>query len=481
MKNEKQNTIKTALPELPINKDLPYIMHIDLNSCFATIEQQANRLLRNKPVGVSAYNTPHGFVIAASYDAKRKGVKLGVNNAQAKMLCPDITILTPDPSKYREAHRLFKAVLLEYSPNVVPKSIDEFILDLEHSPALKRAKLKILNQESHISEEGCKIHNQAMLQIATEIKLKIAESLGEYVTVNIGISTNRFLAKYAAGFDKPDGMTLIDHSNLIEKFTNMNLIDLPGINVRYRARLRIAGIFTPLDFLHADLNKLEKQVFHSINGYHWYRRLRGYEADAVDFSRKSIGHQYALPDKTTDLEKLERLLMKLCEKTGRRLRKSNYYATGIHLYLGFVSDYPAYDGPSSFENMHNIRSWHHGEKVYHRLYSTQDIYLEAKRLLHSAEIPSKVKIMSVHVFGLEPWDPEQLNLFQIEESKLEGQKSKVKTTEFGLRSVDAQKRVSDAVDEVNNRYGEFVITPGLIIEMQGEILDRIAFGQVNEL
>ena len=89
--------------------------------------------------------------------------------------------------------------------------------------------------------------------------------------------------------------------------------------------------------------------------------------------------------------------------------------------------------------------------------------------------------MSVHVFGLEPWYPEQLNLFQIEGSKLKGQKSKVKTTEFGLRSVDAQKRVSDAVDEVNNRYGEFVITPGLIIEMQGEILDRIAFGQVNEL
>jgi DNA polymerase IV len=465
-----------------LNTALPYIIHIDLNSCFAIIEQQANRLLRGKPVGIAAYDTPRGFVIAASYEAKAKGVKLGVNVEQSRALAPGIIILTPDPPKYREAHRRFKAVLQDYSSVVIPKSIDEFIVDLSDSPALRRKILdirreqattkapKISNITSKISNFDRQVHNTAMLEIGKEIKKRIAESLGEWVTVNVGIGTNRFLAKYAAGFGKPDGMTLIDHTNLLSKYDNQKLVDLPGINVRYRARLRIAGIYTPLDFLAADMNLLKKQVFKSINGYHWYRRLRGYEADAVEFSRKSIGHQYALPQKTTDKLKLERLLMKLCEKTGRRLRKNNYYASGIHLYLGFASDQPQWDDPASFEHMHKMRSWHHGEKVQYRLYSTSDIYEAAKRLLYQAafeesdglhtsdsfgaatkhgtngiEIPSReywsgqaknseelsgvpdsvrkqsercafrqrVKIMSVHVFGLEPWDPEQLTIFDI--------------------------------------------------------------------
>jgi DNA polymerase-4 len=326
------------------------------------------------------------------------------------------------------------------------------------------------------SAEERNIHNQAMLQIGTDIKRKIAERLGEWVTVNIGISTNRFLAKYAAGFDKPDGMTLIDHTNLRSKYQNMNLVDLPGINTRFRARLRAAGIYTPLDFLGADMQILKKQVFKSINGYHWYMRLRGYEADAVEFSQKSIGHQHALSDKTKDLDKLERLLVKLCEKTGRRLRKGNYYATGIHLHLGFVREQSVDSPPIGFENMHQLSSWHHGEKVHYRLYSTLDIYEAAKKILKTAEIPRNVSIMSVHVFGLHPWNPEQLNIFDIDTIQED-----VRLDRTHYSSISANKRVSDAVDNINNRYGEFVITPAMMLDMQGTILDRIAFGQVRDL
>jgi DNA polymerase-4 len=465
-------------PQPPLNMALPYTMHIDLNSCFAIIEQQANRLLRGRPVGIAAYDTPRGFVIAASYQAKAKGVKLGVNVGQARAMCPGIAIMTPDPAKYREAHKLFKELLLEYTPDVVPKSIDEFVLNMNASPALRS---KILSGLSH---------NEAMLEIGNSMKQKIRERLGEYVTVNVGISTNRFLAKYAAGFGKPDGMTLIDHANLESMYKDNKLVDLPGINTKYRARLRLAGIYTPLDFLSANLQTLRKQVFKSIVGYYWYQQLRGYEIETKESARKTIGHQYALPDKTTDIDKLERLLIKLCEKTGRRLRKNNLYAQGIHLYLGFASDYPSMDGPSSFENMHNIKSWHHGERVYHRLYSTSDIYEAAKKLLHSAEISGNVKIMSVTVFNLSDWDPEQLSIFDSEgqkskventESKVEGQKSKVKTIATDIRSQGARKRTSDAVDAINNRYGEFVINPAIMMDMNGEILDRIAFGQVKDM
>ena len=511
------NTIFTTLL---LNKTDPMIMHIDLNSCFAIIEQQANRLLRGKPVGIAAYDTPRGFVLAASYEAKAQGIALGVNVEQSRALCPGIVIMTPDPSKYREAHKRFKALLLEYTPDVVPKSIDEFVLDFTKSSALREriAKTEFMEKKNRdVLRTGADtVHNNVMLELATEIKQKIAERLGEWVTVNVGIAPNRFLAKYGAGFDKPDGMRLIDHTNIQMQYEGMNLIDLPGINVRYRRRLREAGIYTPTDFFNADMNKLKKQVFKSINGYHWYRRLRGFEADAVEFSRKSIGHQHALKHQAVDMPLLERLLMKLCEKTGRRLRKNNYYATGIHLYIGFTAQpqtlhehtlqgggeqhsvaYREYGkraaqsttqqsssniGRSSgfagnaHDVMYGMRSWSHGEKVYHRLYSTQDIYKAAKRLLHSAEISNRVKIMSVHVFGLEPWDPEQLSIFDIPATD-----ETVRLDRTHFSSVTAQKRLSDAVDIINNRYGEFVVTPALMIEMQGEILDRIAFGQVRDM
>ncbi|MEM6997970.1 MAG: hypothetical protein AAF413_03620 [Patescibacteria group bacterium] len=437
-----------------LNRSDPLIMHIDLNSCFAIMEQQANRLLRGRPVGVAAYDSPRGFVLAASYEAKAKGIKLGVNCKEAQQMCPGIVILTPDPAKYREAHHRFKRVMESFSSDVEAKSIDEFILDLSGSPAI-RAGL-------------------TPTEIGLEIKQKIAEQIGEAVTVNVGIGTNRFLAKYAAGFGKPDGMTQIDHTNLVEKFTNMDLVDLPGINVRYRRRLRSAGISNPLEFLKADERTLKKIVFKSVVGSYWYQRLRGWEVDKRNFSRKTIGHQYALKQKTADKQELEKLLMKLCEKVGRRLRRKGYYAHGIHLYLGFEQfkdglpkevaeryGYGKHNVAAGFETTPYLKSWHEGRKLSCRLYSSRDVFTAAKQLLHLADIPANVKIMSVNVYDIRPWSPEQTNLFEDQ------------------RDLSSNKKLSDAIDQINNRYGEFKITPATMADMQGTILDRVAFGNTD--
>src|ERR1043166_6183771 len=97
--------------QMPINRAEPRIMHIDLNSCFSTIEQQANPLLRHKPVAVGAYKHDHGVILAASYEAKAMGIKLGTFVRYAKAMCPGIIILMPDAPKYREAHKRFREVL----------------------------------------------------------------------------------------------------------------------------------------------------------------------------------------------------------------------------------------------------------------------------------------------------------------------------------------------------------------------------------
>ena len=183
MSNSVQPHMPTTIPQL-LNKAEPYVMHIDLNSCFAIIEQQANRLLRGRPVGVAAYDTPRGFVLAASYEAKAHGVKLGVNVEQSRSMAPGIVVMTPDPAKYREAHRLFKQVLLEYSPDVAAKSIDEFVLDMSASTALRNMKNEIRNKrsiavrDSNLAEK-LQVHNQVMLQIGRDIKAKIRQLLAE--------------------------------------------------------------------------------------------------------------------------------------------------------------------------------------------------------------------------------------------------------------------------------------------------------------
>jgi DNA polymerase-4 len=410
--------------DLQINDDQPLVMHIDLNSCYAIIEQQANPLIRNKPVGVAAYDSPGGFIIASSYEAKRLGIKL-MRIREAKAICRDLIILTPDPEKYFDAHRRFREVLERYTNEVTPKSIDEFQVDFRGSRAISDGK--------------------NLVDIGYKIKRDIKQSLGEYVTVNIGIAPNRFLAKVAAGMDKPDGLDLVYGEDILNLYGQLDLLDLPGINYRYKARLNMAGIFTPLDFLEAPMFKLKKQVFKSIVGYYWYLRLRGYEVDSVKFGTKSFGNDYSVGDKTSDPEKVSKLIMKLSEKTGRRLRKHNYQAQGVFLGLGFE----------------NRSWWGKSRRTKSMLYSTQDIYLNLMRLFRQVEIPARVTHINISVFNVVKANPVQLGLFD------------------GTR-LDTNS-LARASDKINDRYGEYTVVPASMANMQDTIIKRVPFGSVRDI
>ena len=110
----------------------PRIVHVDLNSCFATLEQQASPHLRGKPIVVAAYDSPGGCVVAPSIEAKRLGIKTGMSVRDARILCPEVIVRTPHPSLYRDAHMRFRKIFMDYTPEVTPKSIDEAILDFTH-------------------------------------------------------------------------------------------------------------------------------------------------------------------------------------------------------------------------------------------------------------------------------------------------------------------------------------------------------------
>jgi len=204
-------------------------------------------------------------------------------------------------------------------------------------------------------------------------------------------------------------------------------------------------------------------VFKSIVGQQWYMRLRGHEPDRRSFERKTIGHQHAISKQTADPEELQKILMKLSEKAGRRLRKNDLYAGGISLWMGFAGNRNHWQISGGTAPQDERTGWHHSEEVAARLYATHDIYAHAKRLLQSAQVIEPVRLMAVTVFDLHQQDPEQLDLFGSERGYL------------------AARRISDALDAVNNRYGEFMVTPASMLDMQGVVLDRIAFGNVRDM
>ncbi len=409
--------------ETLINHDKPLLMHIDLNSCFATIEQQANPLLRGKPLVVAAYSTPNAFILAPSIEAKRIGIKMGMRVRDARLISSQVIVRTPDPPKYRDVHLKFKKIFESYSPDVTPKSIDEAIIDFHDVENLK----------------------PDLVRIAREIKSRMKTEIGEWIICSIGISTNMFLAKLGASLHKPDGLDVIDHTNLIATYKNTTLLDLCGINVRYQVRLNMGGIHTPLDFFHASCEHLEKRVFRSIVGRRWFEKLRGFEADQKDFPTKSIGQQYALKIPTDDPKALSPLIMKLCEKMGRRLRKKGLIAHGIHMWFSY----------------RDHTSWHRGRLMNRDLYTTMELYRHAQLIFNSQPEMKAITHMGVSCYELTENNSMQMSMFEEDTSKA--------------------RKVADAADELNDKYGEFTVVPGLMINMDNLILDRIAFGGVRDI
>lgn len=382
----------------------PTVMHVDINSCFATIEQQANPRLRGIPTVVAAYTTPRGCILAASREAKALGIQTGMRVFEGQRICPKLRVLPSDPPKYRFINKQLVFLLSQYSPDVEVKSIDEMVLRV--IPA--RAGICV---------------------IAQEIKKRIKEEIGEWITVSIGISTNRYLAKVASNLHKPDGLDTIAAHNIEHILCSLKLTDLSGIKEGMSARLRMHGIFTPLAFYYAS-GKTLKSAFSSKIGYDWWHMLHGYESDLYDRTAvKTIGHSFALPTPygTRD-PRLHQILCQLVEKMGRRLRQNGFSAQGIHVSCGY---------------------WHHGEKISRQLFTNRDLYQEALRIL--AKAPDQpVRLLAVTSFAL--------------------------TKEKQMNFLEKSDALTHALDAIADRWGERAVFPARMLGMKHSVLDRIAFG-----
>ena len=412
-------------------------MHIDLNSAFAMTEQQANPLLRGRPVGVTNRLNNYAICIAASYEAKRVGINLGTRNGEAKVIAPNFVMCESDAAKYQYVNKQMQAIFASYSPSFTMKSVDEGVIDFRGMKSLLKGR--------------------TLEDIGYEIKQRVREEVGDYMTVNVGIGQNRWLAKVAAGFMKPDGLYTINKDNLEAVYGFMRLVELPYIKRRMERRLNEAGIYTTLDFYRASERTLSKQVFKSVNGHHWYLKLRGYETE-VEFGIRTVGRSYVLEHRTADSEEMAALLYKASAKVARRLRKNNLAARGLMLWLGYVREpdtgwSKGWGGPRGWHERHMYKTAvHRADQLYAR---ALELY-EHSRKEHPDRVVSSLMITS---YAVEPVKSDQLYLWQGEEARAD--------------------RIEEAMNTINDRYGELKLVPASVMKSKNPMVDKIPFGTVR--
>ena len=288
-------------------------LFIDFDSFYASVEQQDNEEYRNKPVIVVPCISDYTCAIAASYQAKRLGVKTGTRVSVAKEKIPGLIVCEAKPKRYVEIHNQILEVLSRHFSKIQVLSIDEMSC--------------CINEEDDFD---CEI-------IAGLLKLDLMDTIGETITCSIGVAKNVFLAKIAADMNKPNGFTYFG-KDTENKIKQLELTDLPGIAERMEARLNKSHIKTVEDLYNINELKLKK-AWGSVIGARWWHMIRGSLQCDYGLSNneipKSFGHTHVLPPNKRDdsgaFEVFESLLYKAID----RLQKHRVGAKRITIYMSW--------------------------------------------------------------------------------------------------------------------------------------------------
>lgn len=290
-------------------------LFLDLNSYFASCEQQMHAELRGRPVAVVPMVTDTTCCIAASYEAKKFGVKTGTRVGDARRMCPGLVLVHGNHEHYiRLHHEILRAV-----DTVIP-----------------------VHRVCSIDEMECRLvpaeqPREAAVEIAQRVKAAIRVRVGECLTCSIGLAPNRVLAKVGTDMQKPDGLIVLEPHELPDRLRSLKLRDLPGIGARMEKRLNAKGIWSMDDLI----DRGEKDLvaaFGSIHGAYWYRWLRGEEVAEAGTRTRSIGHQHVLPPDLRNLPDARAVLVRLLHKAAARLRNKGFLAGSLHVFVRCMND-----------------------------------------------------------------------------------------------------------------------------------------------
>lgn len=380
------------------------ILHIDMNAFFASVEQRANPALRGRPMAVIG-SEKRGVILSPSYEARAFGVRTGMLYHEARQLCSRIAFVPADPAKYSHTCKKLIRIWEQFTPVVELFSIDEAFLDVT----------------------GCEALFGDPVRIALLIKEAVWEQ--ERLTCSVGIGPNKLLAKLGSDLVKPDGLVLISPEDVEEVMEHLPVKELCGIGPNLTRQLAALGIKTcgelgraPLRQLTARFGVVGERLRDMGRGRDDAPVLSLLEQEAAD--AKSVGHSMTLDRDCGDRELLERHILQLSEKVGRRLRRGGYEGGTVTLTLRYAD----------FETFSRQRKMPHG--LCHGL----DIHAAASAIFQDIELLQPVRLVGVSVSSLSS-NGRQVPLFE-----------------------DERRRtfIAHAMDEINDRYGEFSVTWGTL-------------------
>jgi DNA polymerase-4 len=393
-------------------------LFLDLNAYFASIEQELRPELRNQPVAVVPVMTDKTCCIAVSYEAKKFGLKTGSIVAEAKKICPSIQLVEARHRVYVEYHHKIVEAIGNCLPISAVLSIDEMACRLMGSEqTLERA-----------------------VKIAAQMKAALREHVGSTLRCSIGLAPNRFLAKVATDMQKPDGLVVIQPSDLPRVLYSLQLQDLPGIGPRMLKRLHKASIYS-IEQLCALSKIAMMKIWNGIIGERFWHWLRGDDLPEIETQRRTVGHSHVLPPELRTREGAHSVAKKLVHKAASRLRRMNYWASGFSIFVRFV-------GEGSWEDRLGM-------------IECQDTLtmLEALEQLWQSCPPGKPLAVGITLFELVPHHLHNLSFF------------------------DNPKRtkLAQAMDAINAKYGLDAVYFGGIHEVKSSAPTRIAFTSIPEL
>jgi DNA polymerase-4 len=411
-------------------------LFLDMNSFFASVEQQENPRLRGKPVAVVPVVTPHTCAIAASYEAKRFGIKTGTNVGEALQKCPQIELVVARHDVYVQYHHKVLTEVDRHIPVFKVHSIDELACQLTGN----------LRQPDQARE------------LALRIKAGMAKNVGVAMTCSIGLSTNRLLAKIAADMQKPDGLTELHPRDFPGLLSELQLRDIPGIGSKMEVRLHRAGFYT-LDQLWHTTPQRMRTAWGSVQGERMWYALHGVELSLEENERGSVGHSHVLAPEQRPLPLAEAVGRRLLLKAASRMRRYGCRCSRISLSVR-VENGPRHVFERRFPALCDSNSL---QEIFTGLWSE---CREAAGAVRMMKVSVTLMELSPATAGSQP------ELFAMPG-----------TAEMPAgEQLRKRERVARAMDELTEKFGRDAVTTG-IIPGQGSSFSgaKIAFNRVPEL
>ena len=400
------------------------VIYLDMNSFFASVEQQYHPELRDRPLAVVSHDARNGTVLAASYEAKQCGIRTGTKVFMARELCPSLHIVEPSPSIYRITHEQFMDILRNLcGPEVMARSIDEAAI--------------FLSPNWYGSDKATKL--------ALQIKDEFRKKLGLFIRCSIGIAPNSLLGKVASNLHKPDGLTEITLSNLEKTLGKLELTDLPGIASRNAALLGLHEIFTPLDFYHTPALTLQKEF--GIWGRYWWWRLHGYEVDSSSNFAKTISHEHVLKHWVHNWEAANPIVARMADRLIHRLRRNHFKCRSTWIYIRLDQAAPL-SAEIHFDCATNN---------YLQLLTT----IQGLVQQFPSQLPGAIRKISIGFQGLmEEESGLQLDIFETRER---------------------QEDLSQAIESIRDRFGFHSLQLGNVMSLPKKVAqEQLGFGRIKD-